>query len=133
MTDHTAFVQTLYAAFGRGDLQTILDNCTDDVEWGGNGNPEMVPWGGVRTGNAGATTFFTALLSNLDYEAFEPRKFFPAGDMIVVLGFAQARFKAGGRGMFASDWVHVFTIHEGKIARFHEYYDTAAIERAQAV
>ena len=28
-----ALIQNMYDAFGRGDIHTILNNLTDDVEW----------------------------------------------------------------------------------------------------
>ena len=32
-TDPTALIQSMYAAFGRGDIQTLLANMTDDIDW----------------------------------------------------------------------------------------------------
>ena len=132
MTTNTELVQTLYAAFGRGDLKTILDNCAPDIAWVSNGDPKTIPWTGARSGHDGATAFFAALAGAVDFEAFEPRQFFPSGDTTIVLGFTRARHKTGGRAAFDSEWVHVFTIGNGKLTRFQEFYDTAAIEHALA-
>ncbi len=133
MENHTEFVQALYAAFGRGDLADILDACDPAIIWSSNADPALIPWGGVRHGKEGVTGFFTALGGNLDFEAFEPRQFLPSGDTVVVLGHTRARFKTGGHGVFDSDWVELFTLRDGKLTAFQEYYDTAAIERAIAV
>lgn len=132
MTDNPAFVRSLYDAFGRGDLQTILDNVDPAIEWVSNGSGETIPWGGTRSGRAGVASFFQALGDNLDFEAFEPRQFLDAGDAVTVLGRSRARSKGNGGGTFDSEWAHIFTIRDGKVARFQEYYDTAAIERALA-
>ncbi len=132
MTATADLVQTLYAAFGRGDLPALLDHCDPAVTWGSNGDAARVPWGGTRHGREGVQGFFTALLGALEFEVFEPGRFIVQGDVAVVLGHTRARFKAGG-GVVSSDWVHVFTVRDGKLLRFEEYYDTAAIERAQAV
>ena len=132
MTDNPAFVRSLYDAFVRGDLQTILDNVDPAIEWVSNGSGESIPWGGTRSGRAGVASFFQALGDNLDFEAFEPRQFLDAGDAVTVLGRSRARSKGNGGGTFDSEWVHIFTIRDGKVARFEEYYDTAAIERAIA-
>jgi len=132
MTDNSAFVRSLYDAFGRGDMQTIIDNVDPAIEWVSNGSGETIPWGGKRTGPAGVASFFQALGDNLDFEAFEPRQFLDSGDAVTVRGRSRARFKGNGRGTFDSEWVHIFTIRDGKVARFEEYYDTAAIERAIA-
>ena len=31
--ENIALVQRMYEAFARGDIQTIVENLTDDVEW----------------------------------------------------------------------------------------------------
>ena len=49
----------------------------------------------------------------------------------MVLGHTKARFRTGAQGVFDSDWAHVFTVKDGKLAAFREFYDTAAMERAQ--
>ncbi|MCX7381614.1 MAG: nuclear transport factor 2 family protein, partial [Alphaproteobacteria bacterium] len=127
--DNTALVQEAYAAFGRGDVAALLATCADDIVWVSNGDPAVIPWVGTRRGHAGVVEFLTGLGTNLDFEAFEPRKFVASGDMVVVIGFTQARLKSGKRGLLASEWVHLFTVHDGKLARFQEFYDTAAIEK----
>ena len=33
MTDNSAFVRSLYDAFGRGDVQTMFDNVDPAIEW----------------------------------------------------------------------------------------------------
>lgn len=133
MTDAAAFIRSLYAAFGEGDVRKILDNLDPAVEWRSNGDSKTIPWGGRRDGVAGAASFFQALADNLDFEVFEPGEFHAAGDTVTVLGRTRARNKKAGRGVFDCAWAHVFTVRNGKLARFLEFYDTAAIEHALAV
>ena len=130
MESRTTQVQALYDAFGRGDLAAILAVCDADIIWGSNADAERIPWGGVRHRHEGATAFFVELSTHLEFEAFEPGEMFPSGETVVVLGHSRARCKTGRKGTFSSDWVHVFTWREGRLVRFHEHYDTAAIERA---
>ncbi len=132
MTDNSAFIRMLYDAFGRGDVQTILDNVDPAIEWVSNINGDTVPWGGKRSGKAGVASFFQALAENLDFEVFAPHQFLDAGEAVTVLGRTRARFKTGGHGLFDSEWVHIFTIASGKLTRFQEFYDTAATELARA-
>jgi ketosteroid isomerase-like protein len=132
MFDNTEFVSSLYAAFGRGDVQTILDACDPAIEWVSNCGDDAIPWGGTRSGPAGVLSFFRALEEHLAFEAFEPQRFLDAGNAVTVLGRTRARSKSGGRGMFDSEWAHVFTIADGRVTRFQEFYDTAAIQRALA-
>jgi len=131
MTDAISFIRMLYAAFSAGDVKTVLDNLDPAVEWRSNG--DGFPWGGRREGIAGAASFFQALADNLDFEAFEPGEFHDAGDTVTVLGHTRARYKMAGRGILDCDWVHILSIKDGKLSRFIEFYDTAAIERALAV
>lgn len=49
--------------------------------------------------------------------------------MVVAVGWYKATVKATRRSM-ASDWVMVFTIRDGRIVRFREFTDTAALVRA---
>jgi ketosteroid isomerase-like protein len=133
MTDASQFVQSLYAAFGRGDTRTILDNLDPAIQWWSNGDSKTIPWAGRRDGVMGAASFFQALGENLDFEAFEPGEFHASGDTVTVLGRTRARDKNGGHGVFDCQWAHIFTVRNGKLARFREFYDTAAIERALGV
>jgi uncharacterized protein len=130
MTDAAAFVRSLYAAFGQGDVKSILDSLDPAIERRSNGDIRTIPWGGRRNGIDGAASFFQALGDNLDFEAFEPREFHPAGDTVTVIGRTRARNRKAGRGVFDCEWVHLFTVTNGKLARFLEFYDTAAIEHA---
>jgi ketosteroid isomerase-like protein len=130
MTDTADFIRSMYAAFGKGDVKTILDNLDPTVEWWSNCDSNTFPWGGRREGVAGAASFFQALGDNLDFESFEPREFYSAGDTLTVVGHTRARNKKAGRGLFDCEWVHIFALRDGKLASFREFYDTAAMERA---
>lgn len=132
MPDNLVLIRSLYDAFGRGDVETILESVDPDVEWISNGNAETIPWGGKRFGRAGVASFFEALGEHIDFEVFEPRQFIGGGEMVTVLGHGRARFKSGGNGIFDSEWAHIFAITDGKLSSFREFYDTAAIERARA-
>ncbi len=123
-------IRSLYAAFGRGDVKSILDTLDPAIEWQSNGDAKIIPWGGRRDGVAGTATFFQALADNLDFEAFEPKEFFEAGETVIVLGRTKARVKKGG--VFDSDWAHVFTLKNGRLLRFREFYDTKSIADAIA-
>jgi uncharacterized protein len=71
MTSNADYVRTLYAAFGRGDLKFVLENCDPAIDWVSNGAVEDIRWGGTRKGISGAQSFFHLLTEYLDFEAFE--------------------------------------------------------------
>jgi ketosteroid isomerase-like protein len=132
MTDNAEFIRSLYKAFERGEVNTILDLLDPSVEWISYSDPKTIPWGGKRSGVSGAASFFQALADNLDFEVFEPRQFLASGDHVTALGRTRARFKKAGGGTFDIEWAHVFTINNGKVTRLLEFNDTAAIEHAFA-
>ena len=49
-------VQAIYEAFGRGDLQTVLDKIDDVVEWETTVPVSDVPWLQARRGKANIGT-----------------------------------------------------------------------------
>jgi ketosteroid isomerase-like protein len=132
MGKNADFIRNLYDAFSRGDLDGLLQNCDPSIEWISTGDPKVVPWGGRRTGVAGAASFFHALADNLNFEVFQPRDFYEDGDTVVVVGRTRAQVKRRADGLIDCEWVHVCLVNHGKLKRFQEFYDTAAIEKALA-
>ncbi len=127
--ENTTLVKQAYAAFGRGDVQGVLDTLDPDVVWTAViGASPAVPTGGERRGTAAVGEFFNTLGKSMAFEVFDPREFVAQGDKVVALGYYKAR-TASGRP-FASDWVMIFTVVNGKITRFKEFTDVAALNAA---
>ena len=129
MPDNKAFVQSLYAAFGRGDIPFILSHADASIDWNSNDSAAVVPWGGARRGRREVQTFFDTLADKLEFEIFDPRRFAADGGLVFVQGRTVAKVKATGR-RFEIQWVHLFTIADGRVKRFEEFYDTAGITPA---
>ena len=123
--ENVQLVKDAYASFETGNIQGLLDSLTNDVEWTTPGPPDIMPAAGHRRGRNEVAEFFAALSESEDIELFEPQEFIAQGDKVVVLIKYRGRVKATGRAAEA-DLVHVFTIREGKVAQFREYFDTAA-------
>lgn len=128
-SENVALVRSLYAAFGKGETAKVVDACSEDVRWEIVAPPSACSCFGVRTGKAAVAEFFKEIASSHDYKAFEPREYFPSGDVVTVVGSHDLIVKATGR-RFKADWVHLFTITAGKIASFREFTDTAAYVEA---
>jgi len=129
---NTKVVQDAYAAFGRGDIPTLLGCMTDDVQWQPViGTARHVPFSGARTGKAAVAEFFKQVSETEDFEQFEPREFVAQRDMVVAIGHYRARANATGR-TFDSAFAMVFTLRDGKVAAFREFTDSAAINAAFA-
>jgi hypothetical protein len=129
---NTKVVQDAYAAFGRGDIPTLLGYMTDDVHWRPViGTAKHVPFSGERKGKAGVAEFFKQVAESEDFQQFEPREFVAQGDTVVAIGHYRAVTKATGK-TFASDFAMVFTLRGGKVATFREFTDSAGINAAFA-
>ena len=129
---NTKVVQDAYAAFGRGDIPTLLTYLTDDIHWQPViGTATHVPFSGERKGKVGVAEFFKQVSEAEDFQLFEPREFVAQGDTVVAIGHYRAVTKATGR-TFDSPFVMVFTLRDGKVASFREFTDSAAINAAFA-
>jgi ketosteroid isomerase-like protein len=123
-------VQKAYECFGRGDLDGIFDLLLDRVSWV---TPEVegAPHYGSKHGKDGAREFFHGLMASEIFEVFEPRQFLADEDRVFVLGRFVITVRATGK-TWESDWIHMFTLEDGKIAAFREFFDNAAGGRAFA-
>jgi ketosteroid isomerase-like protein len=120
-------VQSLYEAFGRGDLEFILARVATDCRWIAPG--EGIPHAGVYTGPAGAAEFFRKIAESETITRFEPLEFFTKDDDVVALGYEECRSKQTGKTA-ATNWAMLFRVRGGQVVHFEIFYDTAAYLRA---
>src|SRR5918993_3746478 len=111
-------VQQVYAAFGRGDINGIIDFLDPQVSWTTPGPPDM-PSAGTRRGHAAVREFFDTLMKMFDISDFVPTDFLAEGNIVAVLGTDTERVKATGKAV-AFRWVHIFVIQNGTIVTFEE-------------
>jgi steroid delta-isomerase-like uncharacterized protein len=121
---NVAQVQSLYAAFGRGDVATIIAGLSPDIDWETIGRTSDFPTLGPRKGAGAVQEFFQLVADNEDFSDFTPREFYPSQDKVFVLGSYSLTIRKTGRPV-KSEWVHVFTLRDGKVTRFREHTDTA--------
>lgn len=126
--DNVRVVQKAFEAFGAGDGETFLGLLSEDVEWTIAG-PDAVPYAGERRGREGVAEFLQAIGGAVEMERFEPQEFIAQGDKVAVVGFERARVRSNGRA-FDNPWVLLFTVRDGKVARFRSYEDTHAMAQA---
>jgi ketosteroid isomerase-like protein len=127
---NTQVAKDAYAAFGRGDIPALLALLDPGVEWTAVVG-SRTPTSGTRRGRDGVAEFFQQLAASLEFQQFEPREFIAQRDKVVALGHYVGSWKATGRS-FESDWVMIFTLRDGAIARFVEFADSAGINAAFA-
>jgi len=121
-------VQAGYEKFGSGDIEGLLALFTDDIDWSVP-HIENAPFTGNRLGLEEVAEFFKGLTEAEEFSYFEPTEFIEQGNRVVVLGRVKATVRATGR-TYESDWVHLFTVHDGKITNFREFFDTEAVSIA---
>jgi ketosteroid isomerase-like protein len=123
--ENTALVQKIYDSFAKGDIETILNNVTRDVEWGLEG-PATIPFAGVRFGVDGVKQFFEKLTAAQTDMKLTIEQIIAQGDSVAMLGRSSFTARPGGH---RSDLVigHFFKIRNGKVSRFVDLADTAAL------
>jgi uncharacterized protein len=126
--ENTQLVHQEYRDFQNGDIQSVLGSLSSDVEWVVP-QPKGVPLGGTYHGVEEVGRFFSSLGDTQEARQFEPREFVAQDDRVVALGHYAWHVKSTGRE-WESDFAHVFTVHDGKVTRFQEYTDSAALAEA---
>jgi ketosteroid isomerase-like protein len=131
-TRNTKVVQDAYAAFGKGDIETLLGFLDEAIVWQPIvGAGSHVPQAGDRRGKASVGEFFKIVSESVDFLRFEPKEFVAQGDKVVALGHYTGKAPTGRS--FDSDFVMVFTVRNGKVVQFQEFSDSAAINAAYDV
>lgn len=124
-----ATVQTIYEAFGKGDIPAILDVLADDVEWEAwadnsavrAGVPTMVP----RHGKDEVVKFFETA-GQLEITDLQILNMMEGGNQVAVEFVLEANLPAWGGGHYRDEEIHLWTFNDaGKVTRLRHYIDTA--------
>jgi ketosteroid isomerase-like protein len=126
-TANLATIAEIYAAFGRGDVPTILDKVAADCRWESWTNNYAqkagVAWLRPQTGPAGVADFFVTL-ARMQMHDFQVLDLVAGEHQVtaeVVIDFSTP---SGGR--LRDEEVHLWTLdQQQKISRFRHYIDTA--------
>ena len=127
---NTELAKQAYAAYGRGDVDGVLACMSPQIDWEIPGVP-AIPFTGRRHGTDQVADYFQVAQAEMTVREFTARAFIAQGDKVVVLGHGAWTARATCQD-FESDWVHIFTIQEGRIAAFREFMDVhLAVEAFQ--
>ena len=115
--------QQAYHAFDRGDIDGVLADLDDDIEWQ---QAQGLPHGGTYRGIAEVRRNVFDPLDRDWWDEFTATasQFIEGGEEIVVLGRYRGIAKSTGRSLDVP-FVHVWTIVRGKVVRFRQFLDTA--------
>ena len=122
---NTDLVAAIYAAFGNGDIATVLSHLDENVDWEYTSTTDELPWYQRRKGRAGAAGFFQSL-ADFQFNQFEPKAILDApGGLVVSVVAIDLVLKRNGARIVIPDEVHLFYFNEsGKITRFAHRVDT---------
>ncbi|KAH7837469.1 hypothetical protein Vadar_014232 [Vaccinium darrowii] len=98
-------VKSLYKALTRGDLDTVAQLLSPELEWWYHGPPNCHHMMLILTGKS----------NHRDYR-FRPRSVTTVSELVIVEGWEEEIMKVY--------WVHVWTVTDGKITEFREYFNT---------
>lgn len=98
-----AAVNELYKALAGGDVEKVAGLLAADLEWWFHGPQNCQHMMRVLTGKSGRAEF-----------KFEPRSVTAIDDRVIVEGWEGAK----------AYWVHVWTLKNGLITQFREYFNT---------
>ena len=124
-------VQRLYAAYGRGDIDAVLAELADDVDWAAEAAGTAVPWWGSFHGKDEVPRFFKEIAANVDISEFDVMSLTANGTDVVAT--VHWTFTVNATGKTASMYMqHWFRFADGKIAFFRGSEDTDQTARAFA-
>lgn len=125
--DNLAVLREGYRNFAKGDIPAVLEVFEPDIEWT---EAEGFPYGGTYKGPDDIMeNVFMKLGTEWDGFSVAPDEFIDAGDKIIVLGKYSGTYKETGKS-FKADFAHVWTLKDGKAAKFVQYTDTALVQKA---
>ena len=116
-------IRSLYDAFARGDAETVLGALDEEVVWNeAEGGPLAVdnPYVGPQ---AVAEGVLGRLAGELDDFAVTPETFVADGPDVVALGRYTGTHAKSGEPLDAQ-FVHHWTVEDGRVTRFQQYTDT---------
>ena len=126
MTDGD-IIHSLYDAFAKGDVPTVLGAMDPDIEWN---EAEGFMYGGVYRGpNAILENIFMKFATEWEGFAVVAAKIVDGGDGNVVgLGTYSGKYLKTGKSM-SVPFAHAWEFRDGKIVSMRQYTDTAVIAR----
>jgi uncharacterized protein len=130
-TNSTDVVKRLYEAYAKRDIDAVLAELADDVDWAAEAASTSVPWYGPFRGRQSVPGFFAAIGTHVDVTEFVPVTFISNETDVVAIIRWTFTVKSTQRtaSMFMQHWWRVV---DGKIVFFRGSEDTEQSARAFA-
>jgi len=122
MDENTATMRSLYDAFAKGDIPSVLGAMDPQIRWE---EPEGVPLFNDQTGPDAVVQNIFAVLPTVFREfSVDVDEIHDAGDVVLATGVYRAVGRETGRTL-AAHFAHVWRFGaDGKITGFRTYTDT---------
>ena len=118
-------INGLYKNFAKGEVQPILDQLADQVNWATDAAGSGAPWYGQRTGPTEVASFFAELAGAVEVNLFKPVSMTGAENRVMAYIDYEITAKATGR-KGKMHLHHYFGLDQsGKINFFRGSEDTA--------
>ena len=127
--DNISTIKGIYDAFGKGDVDTILAELTDDVDWSADASSDSAPWYGDRSGKDAVAKFFADIGGNIEVTRFEAKSFAANDDEVMVLLRFGATANSTGRS-YEMNLHHYWHFTDGKVDTFRGSEDTEQTAKA---
>jgi ketosteroid isomerase-like protein len=120
-------VQTIYEAFGRGDVATILDQLADDVDWAAESfSGKAAPWHGIHKGKGEVPHFFQGIAESSEVTDFEILSIGSNDtDVFVTIRYGMTAKSTGNSA--TTELHHWWQFEDGKVVRYRGSEDTALV------
>jgi len=124
-------VQRLYGGYAQGDIEAVVAELSDDVDWAAEAAGTAVPWWGNYRGKTQVPRFFEAIATNVDVSEFDLVSFTTNDTDVVTI--VHWTFTVPATGNTASMYMqHWFRFSGGKIVFFRGSEDSDQSARAFA-
>ena len=118
-----AAIQRLYEAYGSGDIDGVVAELADNVDWAAEAASTSVPWYGNYRGKGEVPRFFKEIGANVEITEFSLLSFASNDtDVIVAVHWAYTVNATGKRA--AMHMQHWFRFADGKIVFFRGSEDS---------
>jgi ketosteroid isomerase-like protein len=125
MSKNLSTIQSIYAAFGRGDIPAILEHVSEDCVWEYASGTHGVPWLQQRRGREGAAAFFATVGAELEFKSFTVNTIVGTDHLVIALASTEAVVKRTGKTIRETDEPHIWHFDDkGRIIKFRHAADT---------
>jgi ketosteroid isomerase-like protein len=131
MADSLEVIRSVYAAFAKGDVQTVLGLLSDKVEWNEAEHFPYWPGGPIVGPQAVLTGVFARIPNDFDGFTVDVGRLVGGGDTVLAEVRYRGTAKATGKRLDAQV-AHVWDVRDGKVVRFQQYADTWHIAQVTA-